>query len=41
MLFQLLKSVGNWVSDFLLTNHWSDKEAQIYFEQDENESNEI
>jgi hypothetical protein len=39
MLFQLLRSAKNWVFNLLFTNNWSDKEAMIYFEQDENESN--
>jgi len=39
MLYQLLKSVKNWVFDLFSANGWVDKEAMIYFEQDENESN--
>jgi hypothetical protein len=39
MLFQLLRSVKKWVSDFFLNNDWADKEAQLYFGKDEDESN--
>jgi len=39
MLFQLLRNVKKWVSDFFLTNDWADKEAQLYFEQDKDDSN--
>jgi hypothetical protein len=37
MLFQLLKNVKKWVFNFFMTNNWAEKEAQAYFEQDENE----
>jgi hypothetical protein len=39
MLFRLLKSVKKWVFDFFLTNDWADKEAQLYFKENKNDSN--
>ena len=38
MLLALLTNVKRWVFNFFLTNHWADKEAQLYF-KDKNDSN--
>jgi hypothetical protein len=39
MLFQLLRSVKKWVYNFFLNSDWADKEAQLYFRGDKDESN--
>ena len=38
-LLALLKSVKNWVFNLLSAEDWVDKEAELYFQKDKNESN--